>query len=98
MILSTSCCILFLAAALPAFPQDTRYSPKSQLIPAPECLTLEAAWQGGYTPCDSASHETWLKDIHHWRFERRIRLSYNGWRYDQPAGRWLRKSFIQPQM
>jgi iron(II)-dependent oxidoreductase len=98
MILSTSCCILFLAAALPAFPQDTRYSPKNQLIPAPECLTLEAAWQGGYTPCDSASHETWLKDIHHWRFERRIRIGYNGWRYDQPAVRWIRKSFIQPQM
>ncbi|HEX3683251.1 MAG TPA: SUMF1/EgtB/PvdO family nonheme iron enzyme [Bryobacteraceae bacterium] len=98
MIRSTSCCLLFLAAVLPAFPQDTRYAPKNQLIPAPECLTLGAAWEGGYTPCDSASHSAWLKDIQHWRFERRIRIGYNGWRYDQPAVQWIRKSFIQPQM
>jgi hypothetical protein len=33
-----------------ALAQDTHYAPKNQLIPAPECLTLKGAWQGGYTP------------------------------------------------
>lgn len=94
----TSCCLLTLIAAAPVFPQDTRYPPKNQLIPGPECLALKAAWEGGSTACDPASHEIWLKDIRHWRFERKIRIGYSGSRYDQPALEWTKSSFIQPQM
>jgi gamma-glutamyl hercynylcysteine S-oxide synthase len=45
----------------------------------------------------SATHEAWLKDITHWRFERRIRIGYNGQRYEQPALKWIQSSFIQSQ-
>lgn len=81
-----------------AMAQDTHYPPKNQLIPAPDCLTLKGAWQGGYTPCTAATHQAWLKDVTHWRFERRIRIGYNGWRYNEPALKWAQSSFIQPQM
>lgn len=90
--------LLFFVLALPSLSQDTHYAPKNQLIPAPECLTLKGAWAGGYTPCDSATHEQWLKDVRHWRDERKIRIGYNGSRYDQPALKWIQSSFIQPQM
>jgi len=78
--------------------QDSKYPPKNQLIPAPECLTPRPAWQGGSTPCNAITHEDWLKDITHWRFERRIRIGYNGARYETPALEWTQSSFIQPQM
>ena len=48
--------------------------------------------------CDSATHEAWLKDIRHWRSERKIRIGYNGRRYEEPALQWTQSSFIQPQM
>lgn len=84
--------------AASAFAQDTHYPPKGQLIPAPSCLTMKGAWEGGYIPCTPATHAAWLKDVTHWRYERRIRIGYNGWRYEQPALAWTQSSFIQPQM
>jgi formylglycine-generating enzyme required for sulfatase activity len=78
--------------------QDTKYPPKGQLIPAPDCLTLTAAWEGGSTPCTATTHDAWLKDVTHWRFERKIRIGYNGSRYETPALQWTQSSFIQPQM
>jgi gamma-glutamyl hercynylcysteine S-oxide synthase len=78
--------------------QDTNYPPKGQLIPAPDCLSLKAAWQGGSSPCTAATHQAWLKDVAHWRFERKIRIGFNGQRYDMPALQWTQSSFIQPQM
>ncbi len=78
--------------------QDTKYPPKGQLIPPPDCFTIKGAWEGGYTPCTEATHGAWLSDITHWRFERRIRIGYNGARYDDPALKWTQSSFIQPQM
>ncbi len=91
---------LALLLALPAAPQDTRSAPKNQLIPAPACLTLKGAWEGGYTPCTAATHEQWLDDIRHWRNERKIRtgLTLNDRRYKEPALRWTQSSFMQPQM
>ncbi len=67
-------------------------------MPAPDCLTLKGAWQGGSSPCTTQTHDAWLKDITHWRNERRIRIGYNGGRYELPALLWTQSSFIQPQM
>ena len=80
------------------FAQDSAYSPKNQLIPAPGCLTLRGAWEGGYTPCTAKTHEQWLRDVRHWRTERLIRIGYDGSRYDWPAFKWTQSSFMQPQM
>ncbi len=79
--------------------QDTHYGPKNQLIPAPDCLTLKGAWTGAATgACPPDIHAEWLKDITHWRAERRIRIGYRGKRYDEPALKWTQSSFMQPQM
>ena len=78
--------------------QDSKYRPVKQQIPSPPCFTLRGAWQGGYTPCTAESHEDWLKDVTHWRMERRIRIGYNDARYRMPALQWTQSSFIQPQM
>lgn len=81
-----------------AIGQDSGYSPRNQLIPAPACLTLKGAWEGGYTPCTAATHDQWLRDVRHWRDERRIRIGYSGARYDNPQLAWTQSSFMQPQM
>ena len=39
-----------------------------------------------------------MADIRHWRNERRIRIGYDGARYDLPALKWTQSSFFQPQM
>lgn len=82
--------------------QDSHYRPTGQQLPPPECLTLsnayEAALDGGYAGCPAQTHEAWLKDLSHWRTERRIRIGYDGSRYDMPALQWAQSSFIQPQM
>jgi formylglycine-generating enzyme required for sulfatase activity len=53
---------------------------------------------GSYKPCTTEDHQLWLKDITHWRNERRIRIGYNGSRYEMPELVWTQSSFIQPQM
>ncbi len=87
------------ALALSAAAQDTAYSPRSQQIPVPDCMNLHNAWEGVLTAgCPPRTHERWLADIAHWRDERRIRIAYDGSRYDLPALQWTQSSFIQPQM
>lgn len=88
-------CLLLSA---PSIAQDTHYAPKGQLIPAPDCLTLKGAWQGGYTPCTSETHQAWLADVTHWRSERKIRIGFDDYWYKLPALKWTHTSFIQPQM
>ena len=78
--------------------QDSKYSPKGQQIPAPGCLNMRGAWEGGSTPCTQNDHDAWLTDIRRWRNERRIRVGYDGSRYDLPALKWTQSSFFQPQM
>jgi formylglycine-generating enzyme required for sulfatase activity len=92
---------LFLAAATAcaaAAGQDTKNAPTGQQIPPPGCLTLRGAWEGGYTPCTDATHQEWLKDVTHWRMERRIRIGYDDARYQIPALQWTQSAFMQPQM
>ena len=74
-----------------ALAQDTKYPPKNQLIPGPPCLASP-------TGCSEAAHQEWLSDITRWRDERRIRVGYDGSRYNTPALRWTQTSYIQPQM
>jgi formylglycine-generating enzyme required for sulfatase activity len=79
--------------------QDSKFSPKSsQQIPVPDCLNMRGQWEGGYSPCSAEDHQIWLQDITHWRNERRIRIGYNGARYDVPELSWTQSSFMQPQM
>jgi formylglycine-generating enzyme required for sulfatase activity len=78
--------------------QDSAYQPVGQQIPAPSCLTTHGAWEGGSSACSADTHTAWLKDIHHWKTERLIRIGYNGDRYANPATEWTQSSFMQPQM
>ena len=78
--------------------QDSRFKPANQQIPVPECLTMKGLWEGGSKPCSQTEHEAWLADIAHWRNERRIRIGYDGARYDLAELKWTQSSFIQPQM
>jgi len=90
--------LLILAVATSSSAQDSHYSPKGQQIPVPECLTMKGLWEGGSKPCSQTEHDTWLADITHWRMERRIRVGYDGARYDLPALKRTQSSFMQPQM
>jgi len=95
---SAAVLVLLLAVAFQAKSQDAVYRPKNQLIPASGCLTMKGAWEGGSTSCTEASHQLWLKDVQHWRMERKIRIGYNSSRYERPELRWTQSSFMQPQM
>jgi iron(II)-dependent oxidoreductase len=89
---------MLLAAATIASAQDSHFRPEQQQIPSPSCLIMKGAWEGGSTACGPDEHATWLADIRHWRDERRIRIGYDGARYDLPALKWTQSSFFQPQM
>jgi iron(II)-dependent oxidoreductase len=91
--------VLFLASFV-ARGQDTRFQPADQQIPAPDCLSVAVKdlWFPGSKLCGPNEHEAWLADITHWRDERRIRIGYDGSRYDRPEFKWTQSSFIQPQM
>jgi iron(II)-dependent oxidoreductase len=95
-----SICLCLFAAGLtsPGKAQDWRYQPKEQQIPPPACLTLHMPWEGGNVPCTAKTHDEWIKAVTDWRTERRIRVGYDGSRYDLPALQWAQSSFIQPQM
>jgi len=69
--------------------QDSKFRPKNQLISGPECLAKP--------PCSETAHQEWLADVKRWRDERRIRIGYDGSRYENPALRWTQSSFMQPQ-
>ena len=77
-------CLGLLAAAfaLGAAAQDTQYAPRNQQIPVPECMNLHFAWEStAVSQCPPFIHERWLRDIHHWRDERRIRTTFDPARY-----------------
>ncbi len=88
--------------AASALAQDSQYRPVNQQFPSPDCLAISnaysAALAGGYQFCPPSAHEEWLKDLEHWRTERRIRIGYDSSRYSLPALQWTQSSFIQPQM
>ncbi len=82
--------------------QDSKFArdpggPQSMIL-APECDAPKDPWLANNKDSACVSHESWLKDIRHWRAERRIRIGYDGHRYEIPALQWTQRSFIQPQM
>jgi gamma-glutamyl hercynylcysteine S-oxide synthase len=97
-VLSAYVSVVVLATACVLSAQDSKYRPDRQQIPTPGCLNMKGAWEGGSTPCTQNEHDSWLADIRHWRDERRIRIGYDGSRYDLPAFKWTQSSFFQPQM
>ena len=84
------------ASAIPA--QDTHHAPQGQQIPGLDCLNMKWVWEGGTKACSGDDHQAWLADVRHWREERRIRIGYDGSRYELPGLLWTQSSFIQPQM
>ena len=70
-----------------------------QQLPGPLCLTSSFSFQEGRSkPCTARDYDAWLLDMRRERDERRIRIGYDGSRYDLPALKWTQSSFIQPQM
>lgn len=70
-----------------------------QQLPGPPCLTSNFSFQEGRSkPCAPPDYEVWLADMKRARDERRIRVGYDGSRYNLPALKWTQSSFIQPQM
>jgi formylglycine-generating enzyme required for sulfatase activity len=99
MLRTISLAILTASIVFIASGQDTQYPPRGQQIPAPDCLYLRNAWDSPtQLPCVLYAHERWLKDLDHWRNERRIRTAYDPARYRLPALQWTQSSFIQPQL
>jgi iron(II)-dependent oxidoreductase len=95
LFLSLSFCSFF---AFLTCAQDSKFRPTNQQIPVPDCLNIKGLLDGSFKPCTAEDHRSWLGDITHWRNERRIRIGYNGSRYEMPELTWTQSSFIQPQM
>jgi gamma-glutamyl hercynylcysteine S-oxide synthase len=96
VVLTFTTCLKFVAA------QDSKYVPSGmwdqQMIAAPLCLSPKDPWEPGDSDRACENHDAWLSDITHWRAERRIRIGYDGSRYQIPSLQWTQRSFIQPQM
>ena len=45
--------ILLTLVVVAASGQDTRYAPRGQQIPAPDCMNLHFAWEGPQVTCPS---------------------------------------------
>lgn len=93
--------LLIVVIATSAWAQDSHFVPftfMEELIPAPPCLTMHNAWEGGGPPCTALTHQEWLTDITHWRAERRVRIGFDPARYSLPSLAWAQSNFIQPQM
>ena len=95
---SSSLFLFLVALTNPILAQDSKFRPERQQIPTPGCLVMKGAWEGGSAPCTQNEHDGWLADIRHWRDERRIRIGYDGSRYDILALKWTQSSYFQPQM
>ena len=89
---------LCLLCALNAAAQSSRYPPRDEQIPPPDCLNPVLPNQGQQKICEPADYAAWLDDITHWRTETRIRMGYSDEAYLRPELQWTQSSFIQPQM
>jgi iron(II)-dependent oxidoreductase len=100
------CFLMVVSFAVGAFvnaaAQDTKFVPggpwEQLMIAPPDCLSPSDEWKPSDGERSCVDHEDWLSDITHWRAERRIRIGYDGSRYQIPSLQWTQSSFIQPQM
>ena len=74
-------------------------------INAPKCSDLSSSttlydikWVRGFQSCTDEDLRSWQKDMQQYRVEKRIRVGYDGSRYEMPELKWTQSSFIQPQM
>lgn len=64
------------AAVVPAsYAQDTKYPPQGPYIPTPECRAGDLSF---LRPCPEDQIEAWRKEIRHFRFEKLLRVGYDG--------------------
>ncbi len=89
--------VLIAALPNPSSAQDTKYPPRGAYIPTPECRAGDASFLP-LRPCSEDEIEAWRKEIRHFRFERLLRVGYDGSQYDRPELKWTQSSYIQPQM
>src|SRR6202012_5670830 len=90
---TTAVIVVLVCQAVAALAQDTNYHANGQQIPPPACYTAMEAFENlraGVVPapCTQQTHDEWLKDVQHWREERRIRIGYDGARYGMPEMKW----------
>ena len=91
--------VVCLVTSTLAIAQDVKFAPKWEQIPGPPCAAIpEWNSQGQPSSCNPQETDAWLRDIEHWRNERRIRVGFNDALYRDPALSWTRSSFVQPQM
>jgi gamma-glutamyl hercynylcysteine S-oxide synthase len=102
LLLAAVLCLMFTFSLLG---QDTKYSPEGEQIPGPSNQTgtsgtapPQCCAKGGQAPVSQAVFQGWLADVQNWRLEHRVRMGYDGSRYDRPELKWTQSSFIQPQM
>ena len=88
----------FLAAIFTAQANAQGGNAQGQLLLPPPCLAIGPIVRPGAAACTPSTHRDWLADITHWRAERRIRVGYDGSRYNLPQLQWAEHSFMQPQM
>jgi gamma-glutamyl hercynylcysteine S-oxide synthase len=104
---NTQCWLMVVFLAVAAFAksgaaQDTKYVPggawEQMMIAPPDCLSPKDEWEPRDGERSCVAHEDWLNDITRWRAERRIRIGYDGSRYEISSLQWTQSSFIQTQM
>ena len=90
-------CGLMATVVAASHAQDTKYPPLGPYIPTPECRAGDLSFLP-LRPCPKDQIDAWRKDIQHWRFERLLRVGYDGSQYQRPDLKWTQSSYIQPQM
>lgn len=90
---------LCIALSVALHAQDVLHPPVWEQLPGPPCAAIPE-WNARTQPaaCDALQVNEWLRDITHWRAERRIRAGYDDTLYRDPSLLWTQSSFVQPQM
>jgi formylglycine-generating enzyme required for sulfatase activity len=94
-------CILLPLLASCLCAQDTQFDPQGEQIPGPDNAKTDTdlcCYRSDEIQDPVTAFQVWIKDVRHWRTERRIRIGYDGSQYERPELAWTQSSFIQPQM